>query len=51
MRAIVVLLITSTATVVSTWLSLKVFGFIGAWVFATAIIFIGAYAAKGKSYY
>jgi hypothetical protein len=51
-RPILILLMTSTATVVCTWLSIKLhFGFIGAWVIATVIIFVGSMMTRGKSAY
>lgn len=43
MRAFVILLMTSGAMVISTWLSLKLpIGLIGAWVIATAILLVGS---------
>lgn len=43
MRAFAILLMTSGATVISTWLSFKLhFGLLGAWLIATAILFVGS---------
>ena len=42
MRAVFILLMTSGATVISTWLSFKMhFGLIGAWIVASAILLVG----------
>lgn len=52
MRALVILIVTSGATVVCTWICTKFhLGFLTAWLLAAAIIFFGAVINKGKNSY
>ncbi len=51
-RALVILIVTSGATVVCTWICTKFhLGFLTAWLLAAAIIFFGAVINKGKNSY